>query len=103
MNRDRAKELLPIIEAFANGDGVEYRPVGCGDKPWRALDDYWNMTETSMSRAHHDYRIKPKAREFWLCWEDEGSNDSSRFPIPEYVETSVDHWNNYIKVREVLE
>lgn len=57
MNRERAKELLPIITAFANGETVEYR---------------LNPKNTWSGQAHNsysfdcdgDYRIKPK--EYWV-------------------------------------
>ena len=106
MNRDRAKELLPIIEAFANGEGVEFKPRQCGDKPWKSLDDFWNLTE-STDDYNMEYRIKPKAREFWLCasWPNPKTSDYAVYPIKNAFgddEILYDHYDSYIKVREVL-
>ena len=97
MNKDRAKELLSLIEAFANGDGVQYLdPL----EEWCDDDDF-----DPFEHNYLDYRIKPKAREFWLCWEDDepGSNDYYTYPVSKYPnEFLIDHWSHYVKVQEVL-
>lgn len=55
MNREEAKQLLPIIQAFAEGKAIEFRPVthsgGYGE--WReAIDPTFH--------AVGQYRIKPE-------------------------------------------
>ena len=96
MNRDRAKELLPIIEAFANGEDVEVKRD----------NGSWMIDENMEFCGPGYYRIKPRPREFWLCWNNDEICDSFRFEIcgGEYADNEkiVDHWDNYIKVREVL-
>ena len=39
MNRSRAKELLPIIEAFANGEEIEVTYFD--SKVWRSEQPMW--------------------------------------------------------------
>lgn len=57
MNRDRAKELLPIITAFANGEEIQCRWSDFPDENWYS---------TTLIPAAQDgsrpveYRIKPK-------------------------------------------
>ena len=57
MNRERAKELLPIIHAFAEGKDIQYRTE------W---SNGW--TNSSVPKFHDDreYRIKPEPREFTI-------------------------------------
>ena len=100
MDRLRAKELLPIIEAFANGEEIEFKHIG--QELWTIVND-----GCSFDIYRFVYRIKPKAREFWLCWHnaDDGvEGKCHRFEIGHYSDDIyiVNHWDNYIKVREVL-
>lgn len=65
MTRERAKELLPIIQAFAEGKTIEYSSNG---EDWREIN-------TPMWRLDKLYRIKPKPkyRPFKSqeeCWEE---------------------------------
>ena len=92
MNRDRARELLPIIQAFADGEEIQARRDSESD--WRVMPEIAFPDE-------FEYRIKPKPREWWLCWDDENENESFRYPFPEYKESTVTHWDHYIKVLEV--
>ena len=57
MNRERAKELLPIIQAFAEGKTVQMMK---GDDDWFDVGD-----RCEWFNALH-YRIKPEPREFWI-------------------------------------
>ena len=66
MNRDRAKELLPIIQAFAEGKEIEYSMKGINS---------WIFTSNPTWTDERDYRIKsePKYRPFKdaeECWEE---------------------------------
>lgn len=57
MTREQAKELLPVIQAFAEGKTVQFR---FSDGTWvdcRQLD---------FSGPQLNYRIKPEPREFWI-------------------------------------
>ena len=64
MTRKEAKELLPIIQAFAEGKEIEY---------YDCNDDDWIKTDTPIWTSKINYRIKPepKYRPFKTqeeCW-----------------------------------
>lgn len=66
MNRKQAKELLPIIQAFAEGKIIEFRTNSISR---------WIETTTPKFDLLHEYRIKPnpKYRPFTNreeCWEE---------------------------------
>ena len=83
MNRERAKELLPIIRAFAEGKDIQSRLYV--DKGWA------DISEPSFP-DYLQYRIKPEPREFWL---DPDDNEI-------WTQSAQPH-AGAIKVREVLE
>ena len=56
MTREDAKKLLPIIEAFANGENIQIQ----------VSDSKWSDIESPSFNAGSSYRIKPKPREFWV-------------------------------------
>ena len=56
MTREEAKELLPIIKAFAEGKEIQYRT--CPDK-WVDIEENERVNFTS---PPSDYRIKPKPK-----------------------------------------
>jgi len=66
MKRERAKELLPVIQAFAEG-----KPIQCrvNNKGWCDVDSPWWDAD--------DYRIKPAPRE-WNVWMDSDGHITSR-------------------------
>ncbi len=89
MTREHAKELLPIITAFANGETIQFR-----------IDNTW-ITQTAdadfdFSLNPSDYRIKPKPRE-WFLVRPAGCSDLIAYsnPIPAY--------KDMICVREIIE
>lgn len=68
MTRKQAKELLPIIQAFAEGKEVEIKTKECSE--WSTLEEddiqYINFEK-------YDLRIKPKYRPFKNkeeCWQE---------------------------------
>ena len=63
MTREEAKELLPIIQAFAEGKTIEYRELG-GE--WKEA-----RTPTWSSRLFYRIKPEPKYRPFKTqeeCW-----------------------------------
>ena len=52
MTREEAKELLPIMQAFAEGKTIEYRGSGGA----------WKVAHTPTWSSHLFYRIKPEPR-----------------------------------------
>lgn len=74
MNRERAKELLPVIEHFANGGEVEVEQI---------IGISWMLADTPVFRDNNKYRIKVKTKdsidwshvapEFkWMARDDDG-------------------------------
>ncbi len=69
MNRSEAKELLPIIQAFAEGKEIEFRSKGFNEE-WKELKQIPGLSYDSF-----EYRIKsePKYRPFKNadeCWQE---------------------------------
>lgn len=70
MTREQAKELLPIIQAFADGKTIQFKSI---DDKW---DDFGNKEDKlSFDSPIHKYRIKPepKYRPFKNkeeCWQE---------------------------------
>lgn len=69
MNREQAKKLLPIMQAFAEGKTIQIRKHG--------EEYYYDSTNSNLNFAldHYDYRIKtePKYRPFKdveECWQE---------------------------------
>lgn len=60
MTQERAKELLPVITAFANGDTIQVRLIG-----WH-WEDYPLHGEPDFSNTAWDWRIKPLPRKAWV-------------------------------------
>ena len=52
MTREEAKELLPIIQAFAEGKTIEYREY----------DGEWKVAHTPTWSSRLFYRIKPESK-----------------------------------------
>lgn len=66
MNRQQAKDLLPIIQAFAEGKTIEFK---------NTFGDWINCDEVMFNWPTKDYRIKPepKYRPFKNaeeCWQE---------------------------------
>lgn len=53
MSREKAKELLPIIQAYAEGKVIQFRQP---DGVWVDVD---TQDEAEFSHAAKDYRLKP--------------------------------------------
>lgn len=60
MTPSQAKELLPIIEAFANGKKIQYRR--------HAGSEWADMDAPAFNKKPEDYRIKPEIKQVkaWL-------------------------------------
>lgn len=57
MTREQAKELLPIIQAFADGKTIQFKSI---DDKW---DDFGNKEDKlSFDSPIHKYRIKPEPK-----------------------------------------
>lgn len=69
MTREEAKDMLPIIQAFAEGKEIEFRSKGF-DEEWKKVNEIPGLSYSSF-----DYRVKsePKYRPFKdadECWQE---------------------------------
>lgn len=55
MNQQRAKELLPVITAFANGEIIE-----CSSSNWLTKEEILPGQNATFTYDDFQYRIKPK-------------------------------------------
>lgn len=68
MTREKAKELLPVIQAFAEGKTIQGKIKGVEGGNWYDLNG---------SELHFDadfYRIKPEPRRFWIKFHSAGAD-----------------------------
>lgn len=64
MNKKRAKELLPIIEAFANGTAVQFKN---SINKWEDI-----YLKDASFYSEQEYRIKPQPIEVWCMVNSDG-------------------------------
>ena len=57
MNRERAKELLPIIQAFAEGKEVQY---------YSTNNDKWIDVTNAVFDGSARFRLKPEPKYVWI-------------------------------------
>lgn len=91
MNRERAKELLPIIQAYS--EGAEIQTQNYKNKAWLDLGDSPAFADGAV------YRVKPEPRVFEL-WLDEESGFFCK--ASEVVDLVNPRWKQ-IKVQEIIE
>lgn len=88
MNRERAKELLPILEAYANGEDIQFHDV----IGWSDIGDE-GIDPEGLDDDGLKFRIKPdKPREFWI--DPQNALASYMVPAPD---------EDWVLVREVIE
>ena len=61
MNKQKAKELLPIIKAFSEGKTIEFSRLNLED---------WNVCENPEFMDYNKYRIKPEPKLVPFTFED---------------------------------
>ena len=92
MDRKRAKELLPIIQAFADGKDVEFSNR---DGDWESFvvgEDSFNLS------FDNKWRIKPEPREWYVALDTGDPYECTAFSnMPDPAIGDVVH------VREVIE
>jgi hypothetical protein len=88
MNRTEAKELLPVITAFANGEQIEFRIAGEG----------WRLASEPIFSTHYEYRIapKPKTCERWYfaVFYPDGDNGIYEYDQREHAEEVLIRFKN---------
>lgn len=95
MNRERAKELLPVIQAFAEGKTIQWRKKNTYDA-WR------NCGDDEVFSGPYDFRIKPEPLECWMVRQNDGAISvfSDEDDARDAVNTATTH---IMKMREVTE
>jgi hypothetical protein len=82
MNREEAKALLPVIQAYADGKEVEWR---------NPKDKLWEPAEGL--HIGGQYRIKPEKRERWLVIFSNGGseiiNELPNIGLKEYYHDAI--------------
>lgn len=87
MNREEAKKLLPIIQAYADGKEIQHNFNG----------DWSNMDYFDFDDDPENYRIKLEPREYWLFKDSTDPTYTVRSFHPDGT------WDEVIHVREVIE
>lgn len=90
-----AKDLLPIIQAYADGKTIQYRL-----NPSETFHDCSNL---SFQEPAEHYRIKPEPREFWIGTNAKDGNGVFVGWAYDNQKDAADCSGRPIKVREVLE
>lgn len=66
MNRERAKELLPVIQAFADGKTIQVRGRTSAVPKWTDI-----LSDPSFF-GNCEYRIKPEPRTLYVIYRGDG-------------------------------
>ena len=74
MNREKALELFPVFEAYANGGDVQYLD---SEGVWSDDIDF-----DPFEHEYLIYRIKPKAREVYVVWDDRHGGPEDAYTAP---------------------
>ena len=59
MTREETRKLLPLLQAFANGETLQYRQVGFPNSEWTDS----NSEDIDFFQNNWEYRVKPIERE----------------------------------------
>ena len=92
MNRETAKEILPIIEAFAEGKTIQERTATC----WK------DSKYPRFDRPPDCYRIKPEPLEFDFWISDQKDDAGRPYGVTTANMTECQNWRK-IRVREIIE
>lgn len=93
MDRERVKELLPVLEAFAEGRAIQGQLHHNEPLSWEDIDDidvadYW------------DFRVKPEARVIFLY---DCGGDPTDVYLGEWPTRNTIKDEKLVKFREVLD
>ena len=92
MNRDKTKKAIEVMQAYVDGAEIEVKYSGFSK--WRKfIDD----VEPLFNWDSAEYRIKPKAREFWVSAFRYSTDQTER-----HCFDGKPSFGTWIKVREVL-
>jgi hypothetical protein len=92
MNRERARELLPIIQAFAEGKDVQYK----------ANNGRWVCSTLPTFIDNYEWRVKPEPLECWVAFNAETNNPVITGISKEYLENIIGTMDGY-RVERMVE
>lgn len=95
MNKDNAKDYLPLVQALAEGKVIQMYSGGV----WRDLDPEAEM----FIDDRITYRIKPEPREIWVRRNEKGVNASYSYPSKAMAENEIPPGWTAVRYREVIE
>lgn len=96
MNKDNAKDYLPLVQALAEGKVIQVT-MDAG-RSWKDVDS------TDFAMSPNWYRIKPEPREVWVTFNANGTPLSVSNVPPGYVPSDSRGERAYVsRYREVLE
>lgn len=99
MTRKRIKEILPIIQAYAEGKDIQYRLPGSTES-WKTFIE--DKCTSPFNHDHWEYRIKPEPREFWVVVDGFNGRALAVFDNPDTITNTITNTHRTIKVVEVL-
>lgn len=92
MNKDSAKDYLPLVQALADGRVIQWRNYA---------GDWLDSESPTMSDEPGRYRIKPEPREWWVVVNKVGGVWSVLSSKPDFDAITRDGME-VVHVREVL-
>ncbi len=99
MNKDNARDYLPLVQALADGkviQGLYHRSNG--ERDWISIEG-----QVIFDAPASDYRIKPEPREIWIRCSDDGRYGITAYGSKESAEmVAVPGWEP-VCFREVIE
>lgn len=96
MNKDNAKDYLPLVQALAEGRVIQYKG--------RCSEKFEDVAELDINWPAYEYRIKPEPREIWVNRYKSGV-ESGHFGCRDEAKefANPDHDVTQVCYREVLE
>lgn len=87
MDREEAKKILPVFQAFAEGKEIQF---------YSPTTMQWEELVTPAFSPDYSYRVKPEQREYWLCWDD-------KLPKSVFNFKPKIRFDHAVRVKEVME
>lgn len=81
---------IAILQEALDSEDVQER---CNNSKWNKP-----TIDSIMVGSEYEYRLKPQAREQYICWNDGGTKYAYDMKSPQ-----LDGWDNKVLFREVLE
>lgn len=96
MNKDNAKDFLPLVQALAEGKVIQGHMAYSGR--WEDISG-----DIGFDGPASDYRIKPEPREIWVNRHADGLDGPVTYPSEESAKHCGPNSSRPIKYREVIE